>query len=191
MRKFPVVVAFAAAFCVPSVVLAQPAATPPATPAVTPADPARIAAAERMFVAADFDAQMDRVMGAVIPTFGRIMDQQFARNANKDIPPEFVEKLKSTLLARLQQMLVGHRVEMRQGLVAIWAKHFTTAELEHLTALQSDPLFVKMRADLPEIAAESVALSQSLVADDLAKLQDELKAEMADYVRTHAKKPVG
>jgi len=78
---------------------------------------------------------------------------------------------------------------LKRGTALIYAKHFTAAELERLAKLQSEPVLVKMQTEMPQIATESMALSQAMAASGNATLQARIKAAVEDYYRSKGEKP--
>lgn len=163
--------------------LAAPAAAAPAD-----ADPKRIVAAEQLLHAMNYDAQLDRTVEAVIAEMGGALDRDLAK-ADQPLPPALVARIKSVSETHMRSTFREHRQQLKRGTVLIYARHFTVPELKRLTELQSDPVMAKMQAELPQIAAESMALSQAMSSSGKAALQAEIKAIVEEHFREQGGRP--
>jgi hypothetical protein len=181
-----VLAAFALVAAVP--VAAAPPSAPP--PAANPADPAALAAAERLMDAMNYDKLMDQMMDAMIAQAKQSMPAQLeemATQSDAKLPPEFKEKLIALVMDSLGRMTKENKVALRRETALIYARHFTVAEIDRLTELQKDPVMLKMQTEMPAIMAESVAMSQTVMAEEMPRMMEELKKMVADYVAQHAK----
>lgn len=165
------------------------AASVQAAPAAPPSDAARVAAAERLLDAMHFDTQIDRTMDAVITEVQKNIETSLT--AKLDEPaPELIKELREIAADHMRTTMRSHLANLRRGTALIYARHFTVAELERLTTLQSDPALVKMQSELPQIAAESMALSRAVAESGQADLQARIKDAVERYVAAKGGKPV-
>jgi len=89
----------------------------------------------------------------------------------------------------MQVVFKEHGPELKRGTALIYATHFTVPELRHLAELQSDPVLVKMQQELPQIAADNMALTQSVISQESDKVRDEVLAVVQEYLRTKGSQP--
>jgi hypothetical protein len=162
-----------------------------ATPALAaPNDgDARMAAAERLLTAMKYDSQIDRTIDAIVAEVERTIDVELNKKLPEPLPPEVLAKIKALTDAHMRQTFADHRLEVRRGTALIYARHFTVAELDHMAALQSDPVMVKMQAEIPQIMAETMALSQAMIAGGQEQLQADVRAVVEDYLSNKGKSP--
>jgi hypothetical protein len=165
---------------------AAPAMAAPAAPA---ADPARIAAAERLLDAMHYDRQVDRTLEAVTAQIDRSIDTELKNGLTETLPPDVVNKIKGIAATHMQAVFKEHGPELKRGTALIYATHFTVSELRHLAELQSDPVLVKMQQELPQIAADNMALTQSVISQESDKVRDEVLAVVQEYLRTKGSQP--
>lgn len=163
--------------------LSAPVAAEPAGP-----DPARIAAAEKLLDAMHYDAQIDRTLEAIIVEVEKQVGAGLSAKL-ADPAPELIDKIKKITGSQMRDTFHEHHAELKRGTALIYAKHFTAAELERLAKLQSEPVMVKMQSEMPQIATESMALSQAMAASGSAALQARIKAAVEDYYRSKGEKP--
>ena len=163
--------------------LSAPALAEPAGP-----DPARVAAAEKLLDAMHYDSQIDRTLEAIIVEVEKQVGAWLSANLT-DPAPELIAKIKAITGSQMRDTFHEHHGELRRGTALIYAKHFTAAELDHLAKLQADPVLVKMQTEMPQIATETMALSQAMVASGNATLQARIKAAVEDYYRSKSEKP--
>jgi hypothetical protein len=163
--------------------LSAPAPAAPASP-----DPARIAAAEKLMDAMHYDTQIDRTLEAIIVEVEKQVGAGLSANL-ADAPPELIARIKAITGSQMRDTFHEHHDELKRGTALIYAKHFTAAELERLAKLQSEPVLVKMQTEMPQIATESMALSQAMAASGNATLQARIKAAVEDYYRSKGEKP--
>ena len=175
---------FATAAALAALCLSSPALAAPSTP-----DAARIAAAGKLLNAMHYDAQTEKTLDAVIAEVQRSLRENLNKTLSEPLPPEVTAKIAGIAETHLRQSFNAHRAEMKRGTELIYARHFTAAELERLAALQSDPVMAKMQMEMPEIMAESMALSQGLAATAQAGLQQEIQAVVLEYLKTHGDRP--
>jgi hypothetical protein len=151
-------------------------------------DPARLAAAEKLMDAMHYDSQIDRTLEAVIVEVENQVGASLSANLS-DPAPELVAKIKDITGSQMRDTFRVHHDELKRGTALIYAKHFTAAELERLAKLQSDPVLVKMQTEMPQIATESMALSQAMATSGSATLQARIKAAVEEYYRSKGEKP--
>ena len=167
---------------------AAPAAPPRAS--VSPrVDPAAVAAANRLLDAMNYDQLIDRTMNAMIAEAERTIPQKLEAASGTALPNDLKAKLMSVISEFMHRLATAHRPEMRQGTALIYARHFTATEIDHMIELQHDPVLVKMQAELPQIMAESMALSQASLDQETPRMMEQLKAVIEGYERNKGEKP--
>jgi hypothetical protein len=161
----------------------------PASSAANAGDPARVAAAEKLLQAMHYDSLIDRTVDSVTAEVQHAIERDINEGLDEPLPPELVGKIKQLAETHMRQVFTSHRADLRHGTLLIYARHFTASELERLAVLQSDPVMAKMQSELPQIAAETMALSQGLVAEGSKEFRAEVKALVEDYLKTKAASP--
>jgi hypothetical protein len=179
MSRFHLAVLAGAVLC-----LAAPAAA-----AADAADPARMAAAEKLLQAMHYDSLIDRTIETVVAEVQHSIARDINTGLDQPLPPEIVGKINQLAETHMRQVFAAHRADLRHGTLLIYARHFTTPELERLVVLQSDPVMMKMQSELPQIAAETMALSMGLMADGDKEFRAEVKSVVEDYLKTKASSP--
>ena len=172
-----------------NIVLAAALCAASAAAGAQPVDNARIAAAEHLLKAMNYDAQMDRTIEAIIGEVEHSIDQRLNKQMDEPLPPEVLTKIKKIAESHLRGSFAKHRPDLRRGAALIYAKHFTVAELEHMAKLQSDPVMVKMQAEIPQIMAETMALSQAMSAEGQDEMRKEVQAVVEEYLRNKGQSP--
>ena len=153
----------------------------------TPPDPDRIAAAERLLAALNYDALIDRMTEAMIAESEKSMPDQLARMAEalgKDPPPpELLAKVQSRVSKAFRDTMRENRSELRRGTALIYASRFTAAEIDHIAELQKDPVMIKMQAELPAISAEGTALGRAAFTQKMPEVMKDIEALVEEYYR--------
>ena len=170
-----------------ALILASPAIAQ--GPARAAPDPARVAAAEKFLDAMHYDRQVDRMVEAVIGQIDRSLDAQLSADATAKLPAELVTQVKDIAAKHMRSAFAEHGAQLKHGTALIYASHFTVPELQHLAQLQSDPIMVRMQQELPQIAADTMALTQALAQQEGEKVRDEVKAAVADYLAHKSSNP--
>ena len=145
-------------------------------------DAARMAAAEHLLQSMHYDSQIDRTVEAIIGEVDRSIHIELNKKLDQPLPPEVPTRIKGIAEAHMRQTSTDHRSELRRGAALIYAHHFTVAELDRMAALQSDPVMVKMPSEIPQIMAETMALSQATIAGSQEQMQKDVRAVVEDYL---------
>jgi hypothetical protein len=156
--------------------LAAPAMAAPSAP-----DPARMAAADKLLDAMHYDSLIERTSSAYIAEAKKTFPAQLEQRLGQQLPKELKDKLFAVIAQTIRKSVDENRVELRRGTAMIYASRFTTAEIEHLTRLQSDPVMVKMQQEMPQIVTESAALGQAALQRELPGLTSSIEQVVKDY----------
>lgn len=152
-------------------------------------DKGRIAAAGRLLDAMHFEETMDRTVDALIAEQKRAFPQQLERILGTAPPAELVAKVQQAVETHIRVAFARNRAKNREGTALIYAKHFTAAELDRLARFQSDPVMAKMRAELPTITAESMALAMAGVQSSEGEMRRDIEKIVKDYLESRGKPP--
>jgi hypothetical protein len=171
-----------------AVLVAVSCATPAfADPPQSPPDPTRIAAAERLLTALNYDALIDRLTEAMIVESEKAMPDQLARMAEalgkEPPPPELLAKVQTSISKAFRDSMRENRQELRRGTALIYASRFTVAEIDHIAELQKDPVMIKMQAELPAISAEGSALGRAVLSRKMPEILKDIEAIVEEYYR--------
>jgi hypothetical protein len=158
-------------------------------PVNQPPDAARIAAAQAYLDATHYDQQMSRTVNAVIEQIDRSFDLKLSADPAEKLPDDLVAKIKGIAASHMHAAFAEHGADLKRGTALIYASHFTVAELQHLSQLQSDPVIARMRDEMPQIAADTMALTQNLAQQESEKVRAEVKTAVEDYLAHEGSKP--
>jgi len=144
----------------------------------------RIAAATRLLTVMYYDEVMDQTVSKLITQAQQTLPAQIEAQTEQQLPDELKQRIAQVTADYLRRKFADNRPEMRQSTILIYAHHFTTAELDHLAQLQSDPVMAEMQRELPAIMTEISAFTQAETQRDMPELVTQLKNVIADYQRT-------
>lgn len=111
-------------------------------------------------------AQLREMISAAINADNRLNDEQ------KQLALSKLEQAMPKMLAALHAALADPTLldEMIAEMVPVYARNYTTAEIKQLTGFYQSPLGQKMLATMPKVMAESMAVSNKLMAPRMQKL---------------------
>ena len=164
MKKIVLAACLAVSFTMPSA-YAQSAA---------PVDPDRAAAVKEMLVAMHYRDSMQQTMDQVMKNMPAIMLQgataaiknnktltdaqknDALAKATREVPPAAAAMAATFSDPALMD-------EIAAEFVPLYARHFTAAEIRQLAAFYKTPIGMKMIAVMPQIAGESMQISQKVM----------------------------
>ncbi len=156
-------------------------------PALAAPDAHQVAAAERLLAAQDYDSTLDRTINALTDE----MKRSFADRVNRDLAapasPELITKVQDVIERHLRVYFAQSRGQMKRATALIYASHFTVAELDRLAVIQRDPAMRKLQLEAPQIAAETMGLSQAAWSTSEPALKAEIESVMRDYRKSKGK----
>lgn len=161
-----------------------------AVPAEAAPDAQRIAAADRLLKAQDYDSSLDRTINVLIDEMKRSFPQRINSSLAQPASPGFIARMEEVVERHLRVHFAKNRARMKRAMALIYADHFTVAELDRLAAIQADPVMRKMQIEAPKIAAETMGLSQAAWAEAEPALRAEVEAAAREYLKTE-KQPDG
>ena len=130
-------------FAVPLVLAAAPALAQNSD-----VDPARLAAARELVDVTDMRSELSANMQKTIAS------QLDAQLGSKQVPPELVQEFRAIAQDEFQSYMNAAFPKIVDQSARIYARHFTTEEIKHLTGLQRDPVMVKFRSQMGTIMGE-------------------------------------
>lgn len=164
--------AFALAFLAAVPAVAQSAQAAPARQAAP--SPAMKAAVRRMLDAMSFPALTRQIFDQMLQSVPAMMQQAAAQNINAD--PRLGAEARQRALAHAEEEIPlavatltevladpGLIEELSAEMVPLYARYYTVQEVEQLTAFYQTPLGRKMLATMPQLSAESMAISQRVL----------------------------
>lgn len=176
-HRYLLALASVAAFCT----------TVPASAEGTTADASRLTAASKLLEAMHYDTLIDRTLDAIVAESQRAVAANLNQGVDEPLPASLIAKIQGIVENHIRQAIGDHRADLKRGTALIYARHFTTEELGRLAQLQADPVMAKMQAETPAIAAETMALSNGLVAGARGAVEEEVKAAVVEYLETKDK----
>jgi hypothetical protein len=179
MKKIVLAACLALSFALPSV-HAQNAA---------PVDPERAAAVKELLAAMNYRDTMRLTFEQVQKNLPAIMLQGAtgAINANTSLTPAQKQEALAKAAHEIPQAAAAMATtladpalmeEMAAAFVPLYARHFTAAEIRQLAAFYKTPVGVKMIAVMPQIAGESMQISQQVMMPRIsAAIEKVIKAQ--------------
>jgi len=152
-------------------------------------DPARVAAAGAYLDAMHYDRQIGRTVDAIVAQISRSLDAELSADPSVKLPPELIAKVKNIAATHIRSAFAEHGAELKRGTALIYASHFTVPELQHLAQLQSDPVIARMQEEMPQIAADTMALMQDMARQESEKVRDEVTIAVKDYLAHKSSAP--
>lgn len=161
-----------------------PAAAPPAPPVAQSkaVDPAALAEAKRFLDEQDFEEETIRSANMGLELTIAAMIDQIQKMAGEPVPPDFLAKLKQTMVDHTNSTLRAKMVSIKQQAATIYAQEFTAAEIVHLRELSADPVMVKARQRGKVINPKLMALGAYTMRESEPDLQAKIQALIADYL---------
>jgi hypothetical protein len=132
---------------------------------------ARIAAAERVLEAMDYDAITEKTIDALAIEGHRQLMGQLQSNPNLSLSRSKMNRLSSTVVEFMRSTMAAHKPNLKRGTALIYARHFSVEELDRLAVLQRDPLMRKFQSELPQISAELMAMNNAMITAEQPKLR--------------------
>ena len=142
-----------------------------------------MAAAERLVDAINYDSLMDRTVAAMIADQQKSFPQRLEAQVGKPLPDDLKAGIFELIATSIRTAMSESRADMRRGTALIYASRFTATELDHLAAMQRDPVMIKMQSQLPQIAAESAALGRAAVEREQPRMLEAIKKYFERYER--------
>ncbi|MGZ3180975.1 MAG: DUF2059 domain-containing protein [Telluria sp.] len=159
-------------------------ALPAAHAQEAPLDPAAVAATRELLAVMHYEKTgqlMIRQMFAQMPMMMR-QSAESALRANPKLTDDERNKAIAQLQARMTQAdAIGLKVmtdpsfikELVEATIPLYAKHFTAEELKQMTAFYASPAGQKMLAEMPQIAGESMQVSQRVIVPRMEQAMQE------------------
>lgn len=152
--------------------------------AASPAEPdaARLAAARELMVASDIKESMRTLYPRMAEAMGQQMRQMFVDNA---VPEGLSTQLTAALQANLASMNDVFTPAFIDRLSSIYARHFTTEELQRVSTMMRDPVMVRFRAETPAMMSEMMPLIFEAVKPRQQQFQEKLRQIVTDWLQQH------
>ncbi|WP_028100441.1 DUF2059 domain-containing protein [Pseudoduganella violaceinigra] len=177
MKKFAVSLVVALAFAA-----GAQAAEKPAVPA---SSPATVAAVNKLLTSMNFRALLGQTMQASMGQMQPMMERSVAAAINANPELDAGQKEEALALAKsrlpevsgkLQAMFTDPAMldDIQAATVQVYARNYTVAEIEQLSAFYRTPLGKKLLARTPAVAAESSAAIQEVMMPRLEKVMQEI-----------------
>lgn len=160
-----------------------------AVPALAAPDARQIVAAERLLAAQDYDSTLDRTITALTAEMKRTFAERVNRDLAEPAPPQLISELQDIVERHVRVYFAQNRARMKRAMALIYASHFTIAELDRLATIQRDPAMRKLQAEAPQIAAETMGLSQAAWGSAEPALRAEIERAARDYLKSKGKPP--
>lgn len=154
-----------------------------------PIPPERMAAAERFLDSMNYDELVERTLETVMAESQRALEAKLTSDFGNAMSGSVVREISAIARRHVDKALKDNRSVLKRGTATIYASHFTTEELERLAAIQADPVMVKYLGELPQISAESLALSRAAMEKEQSSMAAEIRALIESYARGTSRGP--
>ena len=181
MHVRPAWIIFAAVLLFPALSLAQESS--PAAPPAASASP---------FAPSDGDQPIDPQLKSdiehLLVSMNSIQSSETGiRSAFDSMRPQLEESLPATasrdkIIDAYENKLAAlvHTSEFQDGLVAIYAKHFSDAEIKAIDVFYQTPAGQRLVQTLPDVMNEAQTLGQKTAVDSIPRILDELCKEFPE-----------
>ncbi|WBO21582.1 DUF2059 domain-containing protein [Sphingomonas abietis] len=154
----------------------------PAAPAAATPDAATMAAARALMRATDIQAQM-RAIG---PRMGQAVTMQLQQSfADHQLPTELQSQIAGAMQDFVGSMDTMFTPQLIDQMAAIYARHFTAADLQHLSQMMQDPAMVRFRKVMPDTLAEMMPLIMTAMRPQQDAFQARIQKIVADWIQQH------
>lgn len=177
------------AFAILALLLAPPRGqAAPAPTAHVRIDPQALAAADRLLTAMGYERMMQRTVDEMVVNMAPVLKKSLETRTARKVDDELVRRLMAIQADFLRTTLINS-ADMRRAVATIYASRFTTAELDHLSALYKDPIMRKWADVAPSAAAQMMPLVQSVMESRRDELEQRVKAAVVNYYAEQGKGP--
>jgi uncharacterized protein len=157
-------------------------ASPIAAHAQQATDPAALAAARDLMTATDVKGQM-RAMG---PAMSKAMDQQVRQMfTDNQVPAGLAEKFSAVMQDYFGSMDTLFTPELVDEIAAIYARHFSAADLARLTEMMRDPVMTKFRTGMPAIIGEMMPALMTAMKPRQDAFMTKIRQIVTDWIQQH------
>ncbi|HEX7852131.1 MAG TPA: DUF2059 domain-containing protein [Sphingobium sp.] len=162
---------------------AAPVAVAPSAPvAMAQPDAATLAAARALMKISDLQGQMK----ALGPSMANAAEQQMRGMFTEARMPDGLQaQMASAMKSYLDSMDRMFTPELIDQMATIYARHFTAAELNHITAMMADPVMVHFRETTPQLMGELMPAMMQAMRPHQKALQAQLMTIIRDWIQTH------
>lgn len=151
--------------------------------------PERMAAAERFLDSMNYDQLVERTLETVMAESQRALEAKLTNDFGNSMSGSVVREISAIARRHVDKALKDNRSVLKRGTATIYASHFTTEELERLATIQTDPVMVKYLGELPQISAESLALSRAAMEKEQSSMAAEIRVLIENYARGTGRGP--
>lgn len=174
-------ICIAFALCASAGAIAQPHA-PTISPPTTPgrADPAALAAADRLLTAMDYDRMMMRTTDALVAQMGPSLKKSIEDKIGEPVDDELIGRLVN-VQAKFLRTRLGQDPNMRRAIAVLYARHLNATDLDRLAVLYKDPVMQKWSEIAPALMGDMMPLLMDMMNAHRAELEAEAKDTVTDY----------
>lgn len=164
-----------------SMIVAMLLAAAPAMPAKS-ADPAAVAAAEKLMDATNYDKLMDDMVETMITGHRAGMEQRLREAIGDKVDDALIGKIGAEIETEIRAMFREEGPQMRKAYAVLYATNFTSDELERLAVLQSDPVVKKSIRVLPGMMNEVMTLISGIVEKRKDAYEQRLRVVVEEHM---------
>lgn len=161
--------------------LAGPAPAVVAPAASTP-EAAALAAAREFMSVNDVNGQMHALMPRIAQAASAQMQQQFGENK---MPDGLAAQFGAALQAYMGTLDSAFTPQVIDRIAVVYARHFSAADLHHLSALMGDPVMARFRTEMPNVMGDMLPVLMSALKPQQDAFQAKMKQIVADWIRLH------
>ena len=147
----------------------------------TAADPRAIAAAEKLMDAADYDKLMTRLIDTLIAGQRDSVAAKLRDRMGEEADEKLIVKISDFLGQETRAMFRENGPQLRRAYALLYAKYFTTPELERLAAIQTDPAMKKSIEVMPSLMNEVMTLMDGITD----QRQEETERKLMEMISDH------
>ena len=159
------------------------AADPPAVAAATPpVDAAALSAARRLVAASDLEKQLRALVPQMVDAAMAQARSTFKANA---LPEGLKLQLDAALREGVASMMGVFTPAVQDQMAQVYARRFSSGDLNHLADMMSDPVMVRFRDGMPGVMHDLLPMLMAAMQPRQQAFQKQILTIIGDWLRTH------
>lgn len=168
---------------------AAPAQTPTAAAVSKPVEPGALNAARELLRSINFDAQMESAAHqSAVASFNTILAAEEA-GRGQSTPPGLKAAIQAALTAEVSILVSEIKKTGLEEAAAIYARHFTEAEVRELQRLQENPVMKKAQRLSPTLVTELGQIGIRAASAGKPRLEAALKRAVDEWMASQGSPP--
>ena len=149
-------------------------------------DAARLTAARELLRVTDIKGQMHSAMPKIAQAAVQAMLAQMQQQFGKDhIPDAVQQQFGAALQSYMTSLDEAFTPDVLDQMAAVYARHFSAADLSHLSALLADPVMQRFRSETPNMMGEMLPILMTAMKPQQDAFRANMQKIAADWIKQH------